>query len=488
MKHLSELIYKAGLEQVIGATERVIQNICFDSRQVVNNTLFVATRGTQVDGHEFIYESIEKGAIAIVCEELPTKINDDVTYVRVKDSAEVLGIIASNYYDNPSSKLNLIGITGTNGKTTVATLLFNLFKRMDYKVGLISTVSNWIDKEEITATHTTPDALQINGLLRKMVESDCAFCFMEVSSHAIMQRRISGLQFAGGVFTNITHEHLDYHKTFDEYISVKKAFFDNLPAAAFALSNKDDKQGAVMLQNTNASKSFYSTRAMADYKCKVLENLFTGLFLNIDGTEFWSKLLGEFNAYNLLVAYAVARLTEHEQVEILTELSDLEPVDGRFDCFIAGSGIIGIVDYAHTPDALDNVLSTINNMRTGNELVITVAGCGGDRDVEKRPMMAALACEKSSKVILTSDNPRSEEPEAILEDMQKGVQPQYSSKVLSIVDRKEAIRTACALAKKDDIILIAGKGHEKYQDIKGEKIPFDDKQVLLEACEMMSNN
>jgi UDP-N-acetylmuramoyl-L-alanyl-D-glutamate--2,6-diaminopimelate ligase len=488
MKHLSELIYKAGLEQVIGATERVIKNVCFDSRKVVNNTLFVATRGTQVDGHEFIGESIEKGAIAIVCETLPRKLNDDVTYVRVKDSAEVLGVIASNFHDNPSSKLNLIGITGTNGKTTVATLLFNLFRKLGYKAGLISTVSNRIDKEEITSTHTTPDALQLNALLHKMVERDCTFCFMEVSSHAIMQHRISGLQFAAGVFTNITHDHLDYHKTFDEYISVKKDFFDRLPATAFALSNKDDKQGQIMLQNTRASRHYYSTRAMADYKCKVLENLFTGLYLNIDGSEFWSKLLGEFNAYNLLVAYAVARLTEHEQVEILTELSNLEPVDGRFDCFIAGPGIIGIVDYAHTPDALDNILSTINNMRTGNEQVITVAGCGGDRDVEKRPMMAALACEKSTKVILTSDNPRSEEPEAILKDMKKGVQPQYASRVLSIVDRKEAIRTACALAVKDDIILIAGKGHEKYQDIKGEKLPFDDKQVLLEACEMMSNN
>jgi len=409
-----------------------------------------------------------------------------VTYVRVVDSAAALGIIASNFYDNPSSKLNLIGLTGTNGKTTVVTLLYNLFKRLDYKVGLISTVLNRIDDEEIAATHTTPDALQLNRLLHKMVESQCAFCFMEVSSHAIMQRRVAGLQFAGGVFTNITHDHLDYHRTFDEYISVKKEFFDSLPGEAFALSNKDDKQGTVMLQNTNAKKSYYSTRAMADFKCKVLENEFSGLHLKMDGNEFWSKLLGEFNAYNLLVAYSVARLTEHEQVEVLTELSDLDPVDGRFDCFTAGPGIIGIVDYAHTPDALDNVLSTINKMRSGNELLITVSGCGGDRDIEKRPMMAALACEKSDKVILTSDNPRSEEPEAILADMLKGVEKRFTANVLSIVDRKEAIRTACALAKKDDIILVAGKGHEKYQDIKGKKSPFDDKQVLLEACEMMS--
>ncbi|MBL4577558.1 MAG: UDP-N-acetylmuramoyl-L-alanyl-D-glutamate--2,6-diaminopimelate ligase [Flavobacteriales bacterium] len=487
MKHLSELIYKAGLEEVIGATERVIHNICFDSRQVVNNTLFIATRGTQVDGHKFIQDSIEKGAIAIVCEELPKRINDDVTYIRVKDSAEALGVIASNLYDNPSASLNLIGITGTNGKTTVVTLLYNLFRQMNYKVGLISTVVNRIDQEEIAATHTTPDALQLNGLLRKMVERGCAYCFMEVSSHSIMQKRVSGLYFAGGVFTNLTHDHLDYHGTFDNYLSVKKEFFDGLPSPAFALSNKDDKHGVVMLQNTNARKSYYSIRTMADFKCKVLENQFSGLNLKMDGNEFWSKLLGKFNAYNLLVAYSVARLTEHDKLEVLTKLSDLEPVDGRFDCFIAGPGIIGIVDYAHTPDALDNILSTINDMRSGNEILITVAGCGGDRDVEKRPLMAALACEKSDKVILTSDNPRSEEPEMILEDMRKGVAKQYVAKVLTIVDRKEAIKTACALARKDDIILVAGKGHEKYQEIKGERSPFDDKQVLLEACEMMSN-
>jgi len=487
MKHLSELIYKAGLVQVIGATERVIHNICFDSRQVVNNTLFVATRGTQVDGHDYINQSIEKGAIAIICEALPKRINDDVTYVRVKDSAAALGSIASNFYDNPSTKLKLIGLTGTNGKTTVVTLLYNLFKGMGYKVGLISTVLNRINEEKITATHTTPDALQLNGLLHKMVEKGCGYCFMEVSSHAIVQRRISGLTFAGGVFTNITHEHLDYHKTFDDYIAAKKAFFDTLPSAAFALSNKDDKQGSVMLQNTNATKWYYSTRAMADFKCKVLENQFSGLQLNMDGHEIWSKLLGEFNAYNLLVAYAVARLTDHEQVKVLTELSTLEPVDGRFDCFTAGPGIIGIVDYAHTPDALDNVLSTINKMRTGKELLITVVGCGGDRDIQKRPEMAQLACEKSNKVILTSDNPRSEEPEAILADMQKGVEKKFMSKALTITDRREAIKTACALAKKDDIILVAGKGHEKYQETKGKRTPFDDKLVLIEACEMMND-
>lgn len=486
MKHLSELIYKAGLEQVIGSTERVIHHVCFDSRQVVNNTLFIAARGTQVDGHDYIQECIEKGAIAIVCEELPKRINDDVTYVRVKDSAAALGVIASNLYDNPSTKLNLIGITGTNGKTTVVTLLYNLFRRLSYNVGLISTVINRIVDKDIVSTHTTPDALQLNALLYKMVEEGCTYCFMEVSSHAIMQKRIEGLYFAGGIFTNITHDHLDYHSTFDEYISVKKSFFDSLPSSAFVLSNKDDKNGTVMMQNTNAKVSYYSTRSMAEFKLKVLENLFTGLFVNIDGTEIWSKLLGEFNAYNLLVAYAVARLTGHEQVAVLTVLSDLEPVDGRFDCFTAGPGIIGIVDYAHTPDAIDNVLSTINKMRTGNETLITIVGCGGDRDVAKRPMMAKLACEKSNRVILTSDNPRSEEPNAILDDMQKGVGSQYRANVLTIADRKEAIKTACALAKKDDIILIAGKGHEKYQEIKGVKKPFDDKQLLLEACEMMS--
>jgi len=485
MKQLRELIYKTGIEEVAGATNRVVHKVAFDSRLVVNNTLFVALSGTQVDGHDYILESVRKGAIAIVCEKMPAKMNNDVTYIRVTNCSEALGYIASNFYDNPSSKLKIVGVTGTNGKTTVATLLYNLFKEMNDKVGLLSTVVNRIDGKEVVSTHTTPDALQLNGLLSQMVNLGCKYCFMEVSSHAIQQNRVAGIEFFGAVFTNITHDHLDYHKSFKEYLSVKKRFFDKLGSSAFALSNKDDKNGIVVLQNTNAKKAMYSIRSMAEFKCKVLENQFSGMELNIDGHEIWTKLIGDFNAYNVLVVYAVAMLLKQDPMTVLTILSNANPVEGRFDCFKAGLGITGIVDYAHTPDALDNVLTTINKMRSGKENLITVMGCGGDRDVEKRPLMTKIASEKSDRLIITSDNPRSEDPGKIIKDMLKGVEPKCISKVLSITDRREAIKTACALSKKNDIILVAGKGHEKYQEINGKKQPFDDKKELVKASAMI---
>jgi len=488
MKLLSDILYKAGIEEVIGSTNVAVAGVYFDSRNVTQDGLFVAVRGTQTDGHKFIDQAVEQGALVIACEEIPDKKDDKITYVRVKSSSAALGQMAANYYDNPSSKLKLVGITGTNGKTTIATLLYRLFKQMGNKVGLISTVINRIDNTEIEATHTTPDPMQINRMLSEMVQENCGYCFMEVSSHAIAQNRISGLEFHGGAFTNITHEHLDFHKSFDKYIGVKKLFFDSLSSGAFALSNKDDKQGKVMLQNTGARKKYFALHSAADYKCKIVENQFSGLLLNINGDEVWAKLMGGFNAANLLVVYAIADLLDQDKLNVLTTLSNLEPVEGRFDCVKTDKGVTGVIDYAHTPDALDNILSTINEMRTGNETLITVVGCGGDRDREKRPMMTKIACEKSNKVILTSDNPRSEEPESIIKDMMKGLDSSNSNKVLSITDRREAIRTACALAVKHDIIVVAGKGHEKYQEIKGEKHPFDDKQVLIESCNMISSN
>ncbi|HIA35199.1 MAG TPA: UDP-N-acetylmuramoyl-L-alanyl-D-glutamate--2,6-diaminopimelate ligase [Flavobacteriales bacterium] len=481
MKQLSDLIYKTGIVEVAGATNRLVHKVSFDSRSVVHNTLFIAVRGLKVDGHDYIFDAVNKGATAIVCEDFPKKFNEDVTYVKVKDCSEALGYIASNFYENPSSKIKLVGVTGTNGKTTVATLLYRLFKGMNEKTGLLSTVVNYIDEEEVASTYTTPDALQLNGLLAQMVEMDCKYCFMEVSSHAIQQNRVAGIKFRGAVFTNLTHDHLDYHSSFEDYLRVKKRLFDQLGSDAFALSNKDDKNGEVMVQNTKAEKSMYSTRAMAEFKCKVLENQFTGLELNIDGNDVWTKLIGDFNAYNVLAVYAVALLLKKDQMKVLTVLSSIEPVEGRFDCFIAGLGITGIVDYAHTPDALENVLTAINKMRSGNENLITILGCGGDRDVEKRPVMAQIASEKSDRLIITSDNPRSEDPEKIIKEMERGVEPRYVSKVLSIVDRREAIKTACALATKDDIILVAGKGHEKYQEINGVRKPFDDKKELVKA-------
>jgi UDP-N-acetylmuramoyl-L-alanyl-D-glutamate--2,6-diaminopimelate ligase len=480
LKLLSDILYKARIEEVMGSTHVAISSVTFDSRKVKKDTLFVATRGTATDGHKFIEKAIEAGAAAIVCEEVPEVMRENITYVKVTDSTLALGFIACNYFDNPSQKIKLVGVTGTNGKTTTATLLFNLFRTFGCHVGLLSTVENKIDNTVIPATHTTPDALALNELLAAMVEQGCEYVFMEVSSHAVAQNRIAGIQFVGGVFTNITHDHLDYHRTFDEYIKAKKKFFDNLPDTAFALTNKDDKNGMVMLQNTKAKKYSYSLLNVADFKCRILENHLNGLLLNINNHEVWVKLIGTFNAYNVTAVYATASLLKQDTVNILTTLSNLNSVEGRFQYVKSSGGVIGIVDYAHTPDALKNVLETIKDIRTGNEQVITLVGCGGDRDAAKRPIMANIACQFSNKVILTSDNPRTEDPEEILDQMQKGVDPSDAKKTLRISDRKEAIKTALTLANKGDIILIAGKGHEKYQEIKGVKHHFDDMEILKE--------
>lgn len=462
-----------------------ISSVTFDSRKVTKGSLFVAVKGTATDGHQFIDLAISNGAAAIVCETLPAVENTTVTFVKVKDSSLSLGIIACNFFDNPSTRLKLVGVTGTNGKTTTVTLLFNLFRSLGYSTGLLSTVQNKINNTVIPSTHTTPDALSLNELLAAMVEQGCEYVFMEVSSHAVVQNRIAGLQFTGAVFSNITHDHLDYHKTFDEYIRAKKMFFDHLPAEAFALINKDDRNGMVMMQNTKAQRYTYSLRSIADFKCKIVENHLNGLFLNIDNQEVWVRLIGTFNAYNVLAVYATAMLLKQDKVNILTALSNLQSVEGRFQYVKSPGGIIGIVDYAHTPDALKNVLDTIKDIRNGNEQVITLVGCGGDRDAAKRPVMAAIACEYSDKVILTSDNPRTEDPEEILNQMEKGIDVKDKRKTLRISDRREAIKTACSLSKPGDIILIAGKGHEKYQEIKGVKHDFDDFEILKETIKTL---
>lgn len=480
MKLLSDILYKTRLEEIIGSTNVAISSVTFDSRKVKKDSLFIATRGTASDGHHYIELAIESGAVAIVCEDLPETLKENVSYVKVLDSSASLGYIACNFYDNPSEKLKLVGITGTNGKTTTVTLLFNLFRGLGYNVGLLSTVENKINTTVIPSTHTTPDALALNELLSKMVEAGCQYAFMEVSSHAIVQHRITGLKFTGAAFSNITHDHLDYHKTFEEYIRAKKLFFDNLQDDAFALTNKDDRNGMVMLQNTKAKKYSYGLKSIADFKCRVVENHLNGLLLSIDNQEVWVKLIGSFNAYNVLVVYAISQLLKQDRVQVLTTLSNLNSVEGRFQYIKSKTGIVAIVDYAHTPDALKNVLETIKDIRTGNEQVITLAGCGGDRDAAKRPIMAQIACEYSNKVILTSDNPRSENPEDILNQMQAGINPVDAKKTLRISDRKEAIRTAVAFAKEGDIILIAGKGHEKYQEINGVKHPFDDFEIVKE--------
>jgi len=458
VKLLSDILYKVKLEEIIGSTHMAISSVTFDSRTVKKDSLFVATFGTNSDGHLFIDKAIENGAIAIVCEILPENKNESVTYVKVTDSSFALGIMACNYFDNPSEKLKLVGVTGTNGKTTTVTLLFNLFRSLGYSVGLLSTVQNKINNNIIPATHTTPDALTLNQLLSTMVEQGCEFAFMEVSSHALDQNRVTGINFTGAVFTNITHDHLDYHKTFDEYIKAKKKFFDILSNTAFALVNRDDKNGSVMLQNTKAQKYTYGLRSVADFKCKIIENHLNGLLLNIDSKEVWVKLIGTFNAYNVLAVYATSILLKEDKTNILTALSNLNSVEGRFQYIKSTGGIIGIIDYAHTPDALKNVLETIKDIRTGNEQVITLVGCGGNRDSAKRPVMAAIACEYSNKVILTSDNPRNEDPEDILNQMEKGISPVDAKKTLRISDRKEAIKTACSLSNSGDIILIAGQG------------------------------
>jgi UDP-N-acetylmuramoyl-L-alanyl-D-glutamate--2,6-diaminopimelate ligase len=480
MKKLRDIFYGVSLTEVIGSTDNQVGEIVFDSRKASGNSLFVAIEGGIADGHDFIDQVIEKGCQHIVCQQLPENVRKDVGYYVVADSHAALAIIAANFYENPSEKLTLVGITGTNGKTTTTTLLHKLFLDLGHKVGLISTVVNKINDESIPSTHTTPDPVTLNGLLARMVDDGCDYCFMEVSSHAIHQRRIWRLKFALGGFTNITHEHLDYHKTFKEYIHVKKAFFDGLAKEAIAISNADDKNGAVMLQNSNARHVFYGLKSVADYKAKVLENQFSGLVLSIDSQELWTRLIGDFNAYNLLLVYAVAMELEQDQVEVLRIMSTLNSVEGRFEYVQSQEGIIAIVDYAHTPDALENVLKTIKNIRTGNETVFTIIGCGGDRDRSKRPTMAKIACEWSDKVVLTSDNPRTEDPESIIEEMMTGVEGQHFKKTLSITNRKEAIKSACSMAEKGDIILIAGKGHETYQEINGVRYDFDDLEIVKE--------
>lgn len=481
MKSLEDILTDLSISETIGDRNRSVQQIEFDSRKVEAGGCFVAVKGVNTDGHRYIDRAIAAGATVIVCETLPTEITPSVTYIQVADSAEALGQIAANYYEHPSTDLQLVGITGTNGKTTTATLLHQLFTRMGYKVGLLSTVENRIGQKVLPSDFTTPDAVALNALLADMVEAGCDYVFMEVSSHAIHQRRIAGLHFRGAVFTNITHDHLDYHKTFKAYINAKKRFFDDLDKTAFALTNVDDRRGSVMVQNTKAKIHRYSLKTLTDFKAKVIENSLTGLQLELDGEEFFSRLIGEFNAYNLLAVYAVGRLLEMDKLEVLTALSELKSAEGRFDYLVDPQRkIIGIVDYAHTPDALEKVLKTIENLKKGKEQVITVVGAGGDRDKTKRPLMAAKACEYSSQVILTSDNPRSEDPEVIIQEMEAGVPAYAKQKVLSITNRLQAIKTACRLAQEGDIILVAGKGHEKYQEINGVKHPFDDKKVLLE--------
>ncbi|TYC12141.1 UDP-N-acetylmuramoyl-L-alanyl-D-glutamate--2,6-diaminopimelate ligase [Bizionia gelidisalsuginis] len=478
MKLLKDILFKVAIQSVVGSTEVSVEAIHFNSQKIVENDVFVAIKGSTTNGHTYIKSAIEKGAIVVVCEVLPEQIETAVTYIEVASSSRALAIMASNFYGNPSQNLKLVGVTGTNGKTTIATLLYQLFKKAGYKVGLLSTVVVKVDNKDFKATHTTPDSLSINRYLKEMNNEGVAFCFMEVSSHGIHQNRTEGLQFEGGVFTNLSHDHLDYHDTFAAYRDVKKRFFDQLPKQAFALVNTDDKNGAVMLQNTAAKKYTYALKSYADYTAQILENSFNGLLLKIDGSEVWTRLVGDFNAYNVLAIFATAELLGLEKVEVLRLISELKSVSGRFQYFISGNKITAIVDYAHTPDALKNVLETINSIRTKNEELITVVGCGGDRDATKRPKMGHIASALSTKVVFTSDNPRSEVPEAIIKDIENGVEPQNFKKTLSITDREQAIKTACQLANSGDIILIAGKGHETYQDINGMRFDFDDYKTV----------
>ena len=483
---LKDILYKVPLENVLGNTAVAITNLHFNSRQVALNDVFVAIRGTISDGHEYIAKAVAQGAIAIICEELPDNLVNGVTYVEVEDTSFALAIMASNYYGNPSQNLRLVGITGTNGKTTIASLLYQLFSKAGYKVGLLSTVKVMVADKEYKATHTTPDSLAINKYLGEMNEEGVEFCFMEVSSHGIHQNRVEGLVFEGGIFTNLSHDHLDYHDTFAEYRDVKKRFFDGLSKTAFALTNVDDKNGSIMLQNTAAKKVSYALKSHADYKAHILENRLSGLLLKVNNQEVWVKLIGSFNAYNVLAIYATAELLGLEQMEALQLVSELESVSGRFQYFITQGGVTAIVDYAHTPDALKNVLETINDIRTKNEELITVVGAGGDRDASKRPKMGHIASALSTKVVFTSDNPRSENPEAIISDIEQGVEPQNYKKTLSITDRKQAIKTACQLATSGDIILVAGKGHETYQEIKGERLDFNDYTIIEETLKNLN--
>ena len=479
MKRLQDILENISVMKIIGDTTMTVSGLQIDSRRVVQGDVFIALRGTVADGHQYIQSVTENGVAAIICETFPTAIQSNVTYIQVKNSAIALGLIASNFYDNPSSQMKVVGVTGTNGKTSVATLLFCLFRKLDNNVGLLSTVQNQINEVIIPSTHTTPDAIELNRLMRQMVDAGCTYCFMEVSSHAIDQSRIEGIHFVGAIFTNITHDHLDYHKTFDNYLRAKKRFFDGLPATAFALTNIDDRNGTVMLQNCHAQKHTYALRSPADFKAKIIDNSLEGLHLDMNGLDMYTRLIGEFNAYNILSVYAAALLLGVDKMQALTVLSALTPPEGRFDQIVsARENIVGIVDYAHTPDALKNVLHTIQAIRRGNENLISIVGCGGDRDAAKRPIMAQVAAHLSDRCILTSDNPRSENPDAIIQQMNEGVTITERKKVLSITDRREAIKTACMLAGRGDIILLAGKGHEKYQEIKGTKYPFDDKEIL----------
>jgi len=474
-------LLKVSTEKVIGSTNISVNTVVFDSRKIQKNDVFVAQKGVSVDGHLFIEKAINLGAIAIVCEELPADTKEGITYLQVKDANSTLAIMASNYFDNPSSHLKLIGVTGTNGKTTIVSLLWQLFKKAGFKVGLLSTVKVIVDTIEFEATHTTPDSITINQYLRKMVDTGVEYCFMEVSSHGIHQKRSHGLQFEGGVFTNLTHDHLDYHTSFAEYRDVKKSFFDSLPKSAFALVNIDDKNGAFMLQNTKAQQKSYALKTMADFRAKVLEKMMSGSLLTIDGVEVWTKLIGVFNAYNLLAIVGTAELCGLEKMEILRIVSELESVNGRFQYTISNGGITAIVDYAHTPDALKNVLKTIVDIRKGTGKISTVVGCGGDRDTTKRPKMALIASQLSDQVIFTSDNPRTEDAQLIIDEMEAGVPVENLQKTVSILDRKQAIKTACMMSQKGDVVLIAGKGHETYQEINGERFHFDDFETVTEC-------
>ena len=485
MKILKDILYKVAIESVTGSTEIDVHKIDFDSRKIEANDVFVAIRGSLSDGHDYIEKAIQLGAIAVICDTLPENIEKGITYIKVKDTNTALAFMAANFFGNPSEKLKLVGVTGTNGKTTIASLLFQLFEKAGFKVGLLSTVKIMVDETEYKATHTTPDSITINYYLNEMIEAGVTHCFMEVSSHGIHQKRTEALHFVGGIFTNLSHDHLDYHPTFAEYRDVKKSFFDSLPKTAFALSNIDDKNGTVMLQNTVARKFTYALKSYADFKATILESQLSGLLLKVNENEVWVKLIGTFNAYNVLAIYGTAIELGMDSLEALRLLSDLESVSGRFQYIVSEGNITAIVDYAHTPDALDNVLKTINDIRTKNEQLITVVGCGGNRDKTKRPIMAKIASDLSDKAILTSDNPRNEDPEVILDEMEKGVEAHNYKKILRITDRKQAIKTACQLAQPNDIILIAGKGHETYQEVNGIRHHFDDMETVKEILEQL---
>jgi UDP-N-acetylmuramoyl-L-alanyl-D-glutamate--2,6-diaminopimelate ligase len=482
---LQDLLYKVNILKLIGSTNIEISDVQFDSRKIQKKGLFIAIKGTISDGHQYIQNTIKEGVIAIIVEQLPSQLNDNITYVQVANSYNALGVIAANFYNNPSERIKLVGVTGTNGKTTIVSLLHQLFTLLNNKVGMLSTIENKILDKVIPSTHTTPDPLQINYLLNEMIKKGCEYCFMEVSSHALAQGRVNSLHFSAGVFTNITQDHLDYHHTFSEYRDVKKSFFDSLNKDAFALVNKDDKNGSKMLEGTKAKKLSYALKSLANYRCKVLENQFEGMLLQINKVDVWVKLIGDFNAYNILAVYAVAKQFDFEDYEVLTALSMLNAAEGRFQFIRNEDAITGIVDYAHTDDALKNVLSTINTIRTNTESLITIVGCGGDRDKSKRSLMAQVACNLSTQVIITSDNPRSENPDDIIQDMIAGLSPVQKKKVLVITDRRQAIMTAGKLANESDIILLAGKGHEKYQEINGEKFPFDDMEELKQSLNII---